>query len=253
MMSVTAARVFALLDSSAPGRAALLAAVELAARRSASLQALYVEDEALLRSAAFPFCSELDAVTGRPRPLDVTTVETRMRREAEQVRSALEQAVQEHAIQHQLDVVRGLVVREALERAHDSDLLVIGRTSATRAFSTGMGTSCRRIVTQASCPVLVWNGDTYSRSGRLLLVADPEARFSDVSNRSISMLTDWLRERGLVRDVQQMPELPPGRLLRLLESGEHSALVLPRHLLQRFPDAEMRRLDRVDIPVLVVP
>ena len=176
-----------------------------------------------------------------------------MRREAEQVRSALEQAVQEHAIQHQLDVVRGLVVREALERAHDSDLLVIGRTSATRAFSTGMGTSCRRIVTQASCPVLVWNGDTYSRSGRLLLVADPEARFSDVSNRSISMLTDWLRERGLVRDVQQMPELPPGRLLRLLESGEHSAMILPRHLLQRFPEAEMRRLDRVDIPVLVVP
>lgn len=253
MMTTEMFRIVALFDASQPSRMALRAAIGLASQRQAALQALFVEDERLLRSAAYPFSRELDAFSGQVRALDQQLMESALRQQAERVDIYLQQALQDSKIEHSLHVARGQVISEALASARADDLLVIGRTSTSAAFSAGMGSTCRAMINQAPCAVLVWNEARRIRPGPALLLGDAADLMPDRQSWPVRSLLDWLHDQALLSDVRQLPDTEIYRLPDVLRQQSGGVLILPRHLLRELSVAALAVMDQVDIPILVIP
>jgi hypothetical protein len=100
----------------------------LAAGLKVMLDALFVEDERLLRLAALPFAHELGFPSARLRRLDAADVERALRAQVDQVRKQLAAIAAALELPWQLNVVRGDVLRTAFGYATVTDILVVGRS-----------------------------------------------------------------------------------------------------------------------------
>jgi len=150
-------RILVALDSAQHSLAMMESVASLAAALQAALEALYVEDENLLRLAALPAARELCVSSGRVEALDVARLQREMRalaREAEQnlVRTAARFSVTPH-----FRVVRGRVAQELLSAALQTDLVTLGRSGGRRGHG-GLGSTARALAAQSPRPLLLLHG-----------------------------------------------------------------------------------------------
>lgn len=170
--SAEAGRVLVLLDASRASQAALEAAAALAATLRSELQAVFVEEADLLRSAAYPFTREIGSLSGQPRPLETGALETSLRRRAARIRRAAEQAAARAQIRCSLEVRRGSVRREVLAVTTPGDVLVLGKTGWSAAAGSRLGSTARRLVREAPGRVHLTGTRPPSPDSPVLVVVD---------------------------------------------------------------------------------
>jgi len=129
----TASRVAPLIETGAA----------LAAGLHAMLDALFVEDERLLRLAALPFAHELGFPSARLRRLEAADVERGLRGQIEAVRRQLAATAAALELPWQLNVLRGDVLRTAFGYADVADILVFGRSVAGTMPENGRAAQAR--------------------------------------------------------------------------------------------------------------
>jgi nucleotide-binding universal stress UspA family protein len=171
MADLGARRVLVGLDASPQSLDALAAAAALAARLGAVLEALFVEDEDLLRLAALPFAGLVRGAAGRAEPLDRARAEAAMRTLAAQAREALERSAARHALEARFRVARGRVSAELLAAAQGVDALVLGAAGHGGARRGAFGATARATLARAGAPVLLVAREPPS-CGRVVAVDD---------------------------------------------------------------------------------
>lgn len=171
MTDLAARRVLVGLDASPQSLDALAAGAALAARLGAVLEALFVEDEDLLRLAALPFAGLVRGAAGRAEPLDRARAEAAMRTLAAQAREALERSAARHALEARFRVARGRVSAELLAAAQGADALVLGAAGHGGARRGAFGATARATLARAGAPVLLVAREP-PPSGRVVAVDD---------------------------------------------------------------------------------
>lgn len=124
------ARIVIALDTASRVAPVIETGAALAAGLDAVLDALFVEDERLLRLAALPFAHELGFPSARLRRIDPAEVERALRAQVEQVRRQLAATAAALDLEWRLNVVRGDVLGSACGYADVADILVVGRSVA---------------------------------------------------------------------------------------------------------------------------
>ncbi len=157
----TLKRILVALDESPPGLAALEVATHLASQLHADLQALFVEDDNLLKLAGLPFSHEIDFTSAVARPLDRSAVEQIFRTKANQIREAIATTAHRASVRWSFQVTRGRVTAEALAAAREMDAVVMGRESSPlKSFADATARGDRNTI------VVVYDG---SPGGRRVL------------------------------------------------------------------------------------
>lgn len=120
-------RVRLAIDALTPQtRRAIDTAVRLALEAGDSIDCVFVEELELFRAAELPFTRELGVFSRAPRRFDTSDLIHALRRQAAEARQALAQAAARSRLQWTFEVVRGALLREALQGAGEQDLIVIG-------------------------------------------------------------------------------------------------------------------------------
>jgi hypothetical protein len=127
------AQVLVPLAPSPRGRAALAAAIDLAAAVGARLEGLFVEDPRLARLSALPFAREVESLTAAARGLGEADIERAFRVEAAHLRQLLVEQAQRARIEFTFEVTRGEVEAEVAARAADLTVLLGTAGSTARA------------------------------------------------------------------------------------------------------------------------
>lgn len=243
--TLDAARVLALLDASRHSLAALTAAVRLAERQGIELVALYVEDQDLLHSVAFPFASEVGAQSGLVRRLTAPELEASLARQAERVGRALELAVAGRRLRHTLRISRGRVLSEALALAGPGDVILLGKAGLAGRFGARLGTTSLGLILAAPCPVVVWDeAGPPAVAGPLRVLVDPAAGDVPAIPSPLSALFEV---------VEPIPRGEAAALIQRLAVCRGGALLLHRSDLQSLLAEDPDWLDRLPIPLVVVP
>ena len=106
-------------------RRAIDTAIRLALEAGIPIDCIFVEELDLFRAAELPLTRELGVLTRAPRRFDTGDLVQALRRQAADARRALAQAAIRSRLQWSFEVVRGALLREALLRAGEQDLIVI--------------------------------------------------------------------------------------------------------------------------------
>lgn len=125
--TATARRVRLAIDALTPQtRRAIETAVRLAAETGATVDCVFVEELDLLRAAELPLTREWGVVTWSPRRLDTNALRFTLQRQAGEARQALAAAALRAKLEWSFEVARGTLLKEALQRAGEDDLIVVG-------------------------------------------------------------------------------------------------------------------------------
>ncbi len=147
-------RIVVAADASAHGRAALEAAVLLAARLEAELEGLFVEDVNLKRLAGLPVGREIRfgfGGTGR----GTAAIADDLRAEAVTLRRALEAAALAAHVKATFRIAEGRVTAEVVAAGSGADLLVIGRSGRRIGPGISLGGTALAAIMQSTRSVLV--------------------------------------------------------------------------------------------------
>jgi nucleotide-binding universal stress UspA family protein len=148
-------RIVVGLDASRTSLDALAAAADLARRVGAELAGLFVEDENVLRLAAFPFANVMRLPWGASETLDREKAEAQLRALAAGAREALERAASGRRIASSFRIARGSVVAEVLAAVKETDLLVLGAGGHSRSGRGTVGDTARAAADRAQSSVLL--------------------------------------------------------------------------------------------------
>jgi nucleotide-binding universal stress UspA family protein len=218
-------RILVAVDASPHSRAALVAAVEMAARFEAELSGLFVEDINVLRVAALPFTRELGEFSARRRRIELERVERRLRARSRQVRELLEALSHERAIHSTFRVVRGVVSSEVQAAAGDADMLVVGRAGWSYLRERQLGSTARAICGDESPRITFLLREDTSLAAPILVIYDG----TEVGDQALEIahaLTDGGSE--------------PLRVM-LASSGDEDVIALKARVDERFPGADVMR------------
>lgn len=107
-------------------RRALDTAIRLATEMGEGIDCLFVEDTELFNAANLGVTREVAIVTGRVHRFEPRVLEHALRRQAAETQRLLAQAALRARLQWTFEVVRGALLREALRRAAEEDVIVVG-------------------------------------------------------------------------------------------------------------------------------
>jgi nucleotide-binding universal stress UspA family protein len=141
-------------DGSPHSRAAIDAAVRIAATVEASVDGLFVEDDTLLRTARLPGAREVRACTAPPRRLGDARLTRQLRHQARAAERALGRLAGRADVAYGFETVAGSVSEELRRAARNADLLVLGKTS-TDSSRRRLGSTSATLLRDAPCSVLV--------------------------------------------------------------------------------------------------
>lgn len=272
-------RIIVLVNDTGDSNAALEAAARMAARRGAELQALFVEDVNLLRSAGLPFAREIGLTSATARPLDSRDIERRLKVQAERAKEILQQLSNRLSVRSSFRVSRGDVEREALGNARPEDLLVVARSGSARRGGSRLSDREGRIAQGAACsvmfigeetpqehqPVVVLYANT-ERGRRSLALAAAMAR--DVGQPLVILLPpgtaerheslmasarEWAQSHGVPLRFHDLGQEDAASLLTALRREQGQILVIQRDSSAMRSPVGRHLLDDVDTPVVVVP
>lgn len=102
---------------------ALDAVAAAAAALEAELTGLFVEDVGLLHFAGLPFAREIGVFSAQP--LDVSTMERRLRSQAEEARRALAAAAEGKPLRWSFRIERGSLLAQVRSALADADLVIL--------------------------------------------------------------------------------------------------------------------------------
>lgn len=263
-------RIVVVAEPSPGGRRRLEAAARLAARQGKPLEALFLENEALLRGAALPFTCEIAHANGRPRPLAAEPLERQLQTQARALNRHLATLAARLAIgEWSFRVLRGNLP-EAVA-AEPGDLVVLGRAVGAASPLEDRNrprTGTVMMVPDADLaedrPVVALIGEAGPEGERTLsvgleLTADPEASLQILvpplpakeRSRVVAAVATWLQARGLSVPVQTLTGWEGSGLAEILRRLRPQALVLSRHAPGLGREAD-RLLAHLDAPVVVV-
>lgn len=247
-ISDEALRILALLDDSRQGLAALEAAIALAEQTSAELVALYVEDLDLLRCAGFPFSQEVGASSGVARPLDLDMLESSLVRRERRVALALQRAAAGRALRHRLQVSRGQVASEALAEASPDDVLVLGKAGLSAQWGGRLGSTCRRLIQEAPCTVVIWDERHPPEPGPLRYFRGeaPVLPWGDTPKEAV-------QRHPLFVGREELASMEAPALERFLSHARRGALAVTRQRLLSLLEQDADLLARIPVPIVVVP
>ena len=107
-------------------RRAVETAVRIALESGEPLDCVFVEEVELFQAAELPITRELAAMTGRTQRFEPSHLEQALRRQAAEAQRLLAQAAAAARLQWSFEIVRGALLRAALERAGEHDVIVVG-------------------------------------------------------------------------------------------------------------------------------
>jgi len=227
------------LDASPHSRAALDAAVKVAAAFEAEVHGLFVEDEALLRTAQLPFAHEVRAYTTPPKQLSNRRVQRQMRYQSEYAEHTLQYAAEEAEVAYDFETVQGSVTRELLRATAETDLLVLGKTS-TQSSRRRLGSTSQAVLAEATAPVLVVR--------EVIPVQQPILTYydgSDASNDALRMAVQLARKGGSRPLTVLLPARAEAEATRLREEVENRCGADVPLSVHALTPAESRRLSAV--------
>lgn len=253
------ARVLLALQGTQPGPASFATATVLARALGAELTALFVEDIELLRLAALPFTREIGLSSGLVRPIEVLDLERALRRQAEQMRTALARAAAELALPWSFHVARGRLLEQVLETAQATDLVVLARRQPASSRASG---SLPVAQTEHGIAVLFDASESGLRAlGAALELAggQPEQLTLLVPAAAASELAKFQRSAAAALGVGVEPaRLQPiaapeaGELARIARQRRASALVLAQSSLRDAAGQLRVLLEVVHCPLVLV-
>jgi nucleotide-binding universal stress UspA family protein len=268
-------RILVALDSSTHSAAALEAAARLAAKLSAELIGLFVEDINLMRLAELPLFGAVDATSAIVRPLNSQSMAADLRLQAAQARRALARAAERVHVKYSFKVARGQVTPELLAAALEVDLLTLGRGSRGLGRRR-LGSTARAIAAQCSRSTLLMTTAirpeqpvmvTFDGSESAVAAARAAVELAEALGAGLKALllaatpsrAQELREqinemvngRDLTVTFQFTPHLDAASLAQLTRSAEGCILVLGDPLAHDADNLQLL-LDQLDCPVLIV-
>ncbi len=223
----TLRRILIALDASAHSHAVLAAAMTLAARLHAEVEALFVEDINLLRLAELPFAREIRF--GQTGALQVETEALRrnLRARAAILRHEIEEMATENRLSSTFRVARGAVAEEILSAAREVDLLALGRRGHSLAPRAHLGSTARAAITGAASAVLLVR--PVVEVGPVLVLYDG----SDAGARTLALAAQVNSEASALRVLVWGPDEETAlerRQLAVQILGERGADVHYQHL-----------------------
>jgi len=275
---VTIRRIVVAVDASPHSRAAMEAAVRLAARFDAALLVLFVEDINVLRIAGLPYAQEFGAYSAQRRHINTADVERQLRVRSRQVQDSFRLLSERASIQGTFRVTRGSVGTEIQSAAADADVLIMGRAGWSQLRARQVGSTTRAVCcaqasgitavlqsgAQLAPPILVVydaseaaekavvfaEGLVDETRGPLevLLVADTEPLLQARRNLLEGALTELKvmnLQHSLITSVLQ-------NLIHAIYVLRAQTVVLPASLSLLQEGRVVSLLEQVDIPVLLV-
>ena len=223
--SIVRRRVLVVFEPLSASETALAAAAGLAARLSAELAGLFIEDVNLVRMAGLPFAQEFGRVSAMPRPIRAQDIEREFRLQAERARRALEAAAARLQLHWSFEAVRGMGLRPVFDLARELDLVVVGpsgrladRPAAARPLAILFDGSDAAWRAMEAGQLLAEAGG----AGLIVLVAAAdrgafEAARSQLAawlaERRVSARCVWLRERSAAQVCRAVLDHHAGLLL----------------------------------------
>ncbi|NIR59620.1 MAG: hypothetical protein GWO02_08895 [Gammaproteobacteria bacterium] len=246
-------RVLIALPGARYRQAPVPAAARLAARLQAELQALFVEEEDLLRCAGLPFAREVPGVSGEPRHLRVDAMARALRGIAAEMERSLAQAASRAGVPWSFRVVRGRVLAELLALGDETDLILLrygGPLPAGAAIRARSGGSV--LVAYEASPAgerAVRAAATLAHEeGAALVVLAPGERGASAVRERAAVL---LQGSGVRWSVQSMRAHSPAELLEVDRDTEALVVTLGSLRREDLPALE-RWLTRLGCTLLIV-
>jgi nucleotide-binding universal stress UspA family protein len=251
-------RIVMALDTASSVLPAIEAAAGLALGLNAELAGLFIEDERLLRFAGLPFAREFGFASARARPLAPAAIEHALRAQAEQLRRQLAATAERLSLAWTLEVVRGEVLRSALERAETSDLLVLGRSEYSWPGTHRRSDPAQRFPALAARPVAV----VFDGSAAALRALSIGSTLAGVTGSELTVLVpvtgaqtfNDLRQRAAEHLAYStgasyfyLPDSSPGSIIRTARSRHFGVLLWPG----RIEDLTPAQLSELPCPVVV--
>jgi len=275
---LTIRRIVVAVDASPHSRAAMEAAVRLAARFDAELLGLFVEDINVLRIAGLPYAQEFGAYSAQRRHINTTDVERQLRVRSRQVQDNFRLLSGGASIQGTFRVTRGSVGAEIQSAAADADVLIVGRAGWSQLRERQVGSTTRAVCSaeapgitavlqsgaQLAPPILVVYDASEAAEKALvfaeglvdemrgplevLVVADTEPLLQARRNlleRALIELKVMKHRHSLITSVLQ-------NLIHTIYDLHAQTVVLPASLSLLQDGRVVSLLEQVDIPVLLV-
>lgn len=126
-------RILVALDASGDVRAAIEAAVRLAAGPRAELVGLFIEDLNVLHAAGLPFVAQVNRVTGARESFDPETLERAFRQRAAEAERVLAMSARAARLHYSFTRIRGHAAKELLSASGGADIVVIGKRARASA------------------------------------------------------------------------------------------------------------------------
>jgi nucleotide-binding universal stress UspA family protein len=269
-------RILVALDASPHSQAALDAAAQLAARLSAELQGLFVEDVNVLRLAELPFAREVGFFTAVHRRLDARDLERQLRARARRVRQRLTSIAERDGVRWSFRVARGAISSELLAASSDVDLVILGKSGWSLHRRRGLGSTARAvlfgapaltlILQEGTClglPVMVvYDGSSLAQKALAaaaflarfeegpvtVALVDGESEMAELRDRAGAQL----RSHGVQGRYRALSRSGVDRLVGLVRTEGCGTLVLPAKSALLRDEALVALLDEIDVPTLFV-
>lgn len=149
--------------SPASGQRLYAAASRLAEICGAQLDALFVEDSALLQMASLPFARVVNADSARIESLDIETLARQIRAEADQLRALFFQTVSNQPWSGQFSVLHGNVCQQLLSQVSRRDVLVCATNDSRLQSLSHLGQTLCGLLNAGRCSLWIEGG--VSRAG----------------------------------------------------------------------------------------
>jgi nucleotide-binding universal stress UspA family protein len=267
-------RILVPIDESTHSRAALEAAVTMAAALQAEISCLYVEDSDILAISKYPFFREICTYEGiRTR---TTEIERDFKLQAERIHKLIAMYAGNTKVTWKFEVRRGGVKTMILEQSAAADLTVMGRFGRAVLRST-MGSTVRHIILHGrgltmfiderfrlAPPVLsVYTGselgeralDILGNISRLvrgsleiIIPAENAINFMELKKQAESLLTDI----DLQKIWHSVHPSTARELLSMLRTRHRQLLILPADAADHHPQDLLSLISRINNPVLLV-
>ena len=271
-------RILVALDASAHSRAALEAAVRLAARIDAELAGLFVEDEVLIRMADLPFTRAVRRFPAVAEPSSGLDMERQLEAQARRAERLLRRLAGEAGIAWSFRVVRGDVKAKLLAASQEADLITLGRLGQSAHFLPRLGSIARAVLLEASCPVLMLHHGvrlhpsivvlydaTEAADHALHLAAQIaqraelqaltilfEARDARAEPATRERIAQGLRPYSVTATLRPSHRFSFIQMASLFPKGRDGLLIVPRSLLGDHQGRLERLLTMMHCPVLLV-
>lgn len=251
-------------------------AAALAARLDAELEALFVEDEDLLRFAALPFAGEVGFASARRRPLRDQDIERTLRARAARSRAALVTSAGRTHVRWTFRVARGQITAQVTAAAVEADFVTLALGAGSLSWMHSR-VAIEQILGTASRPLLVLPAGADLRAPYVVVFDGSEAakralrfaaRLGGCNPESLCVLlaapggeaarlrTDAeavLAQCGSGGGFRLLPDIRAAELTRIARREGAGTVLLPVHEGLRDREQIVRRLGDDGRAVLLVP